>query len=850
MFFLNANDSVSGKTWVTFFCDALGNFVRSTGFSRTRVRLLHGCFTGGVIAIATLMTFNSTTKAQENTQEKYAPIQPFLNQYCTKCHGALAQEAEIRLDDINNIKGPMWTRIHKAIETKEMPPADATLPNALSRKKMVQLIDAISRDDQFSISTGFRRLNRREYSNTVRDLLGLQKELFNPGEEIFHDDVDDGFDTNSESLVISNELLLKYISSAKASLRMALFLDNPEKPTTKMVEYRTGKLKGGNNRFTTRTKNSTVTRQANDPIYGGESTKSVSVPGRYRIKVVAAGVGRDTYKIKFPPVSGPIKMGLGLMLESSRNLKAKGEIYHQYDLQDDVFNTYEAELMLEKGAFPFVSFLNGSGKTAAAIRQASRRKGFKLDNGMGSYRGPGVEIKHFSIEGPLDPQWPPVSYKTTFQTDSMPDAGTAEERTKLLKTFLERAYRRPVTSIELRDYTDFLNTKYESQTGSKKDWQEAFIQTFAAVMSSPGFLYIHEENSGALESYELANRLSYFLWSSMPDQELFALAKSGRILQPKVFRAQFERMLSDKKSQAFVDSFASQWLSLGELGLMPPDIKNRNFKVYHKSNLEKAFRTETLMYFRHVLFENQPLGDFLDSDYTFVNRELAKLYGIPFQEADRGGKEGTKKSAKDRLESEFVRVTIPKVIPRGGLLGHGSIHALTSNGVETLPVTRGHWVLDQLLGDPPPPPPKEVPALVPDLKGLTTPRDQLARHRTDHACAGCHRKMDPIGLALESYDMIGRFRERYETRAMIEPSGSFGGKRFKDVNQLRQLLRQNERNFARSLIIKLAEYAKGRQLNRNDLEFVDELVEQSASKEFRFKDLLSDLSSSKLMFNR
>ena len=357
-------------------------------------------------------------------------------------------------------------------------------------------------------------------------------------------------------------------------------------------------------------------------------------------------------------------------------------------------------------------------------------------------------------------------------------------------------------------------------------------------MASHDFLYIKEE-PGELPPFEMANRLSYFLWSSMPDPELFKLAQSGKILENAVYTAQLKRMLEDPKIEQFVRGFTTQWLSLDLLGSMPPDIKDRRYGIYHKRRYEPALRGETLHYFRHVLFENQPVGDFLDSNYTFINSTLAQAYNLPF----KGG-------------AGFERVSLPAGSVRGGLIGHGSILSLTSNGVETLPVTRGHWILDELLGTPPPPPPAEVPALVPDLTGADTPRAQLARHREDKACFDCHKQMDPLGLALENFDVIGRYRERYLTGKKgksgpkINPAGEMFGSGFKTVAELRKVLRSREHEFATNLTIKLAQYAKGRSLNRRDLEIVDQIVAEAGKDEYRFKTLLEGLLLSKLMRDR
>ena len=284
----------------------------------------------------------------------------------------------------------------------------------------------------------------------------------------------------------------------------------------------------------------------------------------------------------------------------------------------------------------------------------------------------------------------------------------------------------------------------------------------------------------------------------------------------------------------FSDSFADQWLSLKTLGSMPPDIKDRQFKAYFKDHLEVAMRQETRLFFRNALVQNRPVREFIDSDYSFVNAGLAELYDVPF----KGGRD------------EFVRVVFPPEAKRGGLLGHGSILALTSNGVETSPVVRGHWVLAELLGTPPPPTPKEVPALVPDLNGATTVRQMLDKHRTDAACAGCHRQMDPLGFALESYDPIGRLRSSYSKTMRVETDGTYKGRAFKDVTDLKKIMQADLRPFARNLVIRIAEYAKGRRLTATDLTTVDAILNQSAATDYRLRDLITRIATSELLTTR
>lgn len=354
-------------------------------------------------------------------------------------------------------------------------------------------------------------------------------------------------------------------------------------------------------------------------------------------------------------------------------------------------------------------------------------------------------------------------------------------------------------------------------------------------MASPDFLYIREE-PGRLDSTALANRLSYFFWSTMPDEELFRLAESDAFDQRgnSALDKQVERMLKDPRSNQFYTSFADQWLALDELGTMPPDAKGP-YRAYYNQNLEGAMLEETRLYFRHVVEENRGVRDFLDSNYSFVNQPLAKQYGLPFK--GKGGK-------------AFRKVTFSPNAKRGGLLGHASILTLTSNGVETSPIERGVWVLAELMGTPPPPPPKAVPALTPDLNGAETIRDMLVKHRSDPACFKCHQRMDPLGFALEAYDPIGGLRSKYSRTQRVSTHGNYLGNNFADITGLKQILTSDLRPFARNLIIRLAEYAKGRELIAADMATVDSLVDRAAENNYRFRDMIVELATSDLMTNR
>ncbi len=316
----------------------------------------------------------------------------------------------------------------------------------------------------------------------------------------------------------------------------------------------------------------------------------------------------------------------------------------------------------------------------------------------------------------------------------------ADKHQRSLKPFLFRAFRRPPLESEVARYQAF----FQSRLAAGESEETAFLTTCKAILCSPNFLYVEtppDAGEGDDRAFRLASRLSYFLWSSMPDDELLRAAAGGKLSEPETLLAQTRRMLQDPRAEAFIENFTNSWLHLNELGSMPPD--TQKFAAYYDRQLEPLMRRETQLFFAEVLHKNLSIEHFIDSDFTFANRYLAAHYGLPTIEGD-----------------EFRRISLPKQSLRGGLLGHASVLTATSNGVESSPVTRGIWVLENILGSPPPPPPPDVEPLEPDIRGATTIRQQLAKHRNVATCAECHRKIDPIGFALESFDPIGSFRRR------------------------------------------------------------------------------------------
>jgi len=407
------------------------------------------------------------------------------------------------------------------------------------------------------------------------------------------------------------------------------------------------------------------------------------------------------------------------------------------------------------------------------------------------------------------------------------DMSEREAARKNLVEFATRAFRRPVRDEELGRLFRLIQAVREQ--GGTND--EAFRAALYAILASPHFLFRVETDAGEehvdgirkLNNFELASRLSYFLWSSMPDEELFQLARKKSLQEPDVLRRQVQRMLKDDKSHALTSNFAGQWLQLRSLVDITPD--SDSFPMFDEE-LRTAMRRETEMFFEAIVREDRSILEFLTADFTFVNERLAQHYGM-------SGIEG----------AEFQRVKLPS--RRRGVLTQASVLLLTSNPTRTSPVKRGKWILDNILGEPPPPPPEGVEELDADAVTLGTLRERMEQHRSNESCAVCHRKMDALGFGLENFDVVGAWRDR-DGRFDIDPSGILpGGREFRDASQLMEILAEDKRDdFCRCLVKKMLTYALGRGLQSYDRCAVDVIVKQLAENEYRFSALIIGIVTS------
>ena len=492
----------------------------------------------------------------------------------------------------------------------------------------------------------------------------------------------------------------------------------------------------------------------------------IQTPGYYLIRISAEAIRRlsHPYDPSMIPTDLTTPMRIGLYVADGKEGLSAGGVNARrrlayWDLKDHQARTFESTVWLAKGAIPFINWGNGPGPSDYWMRDIlikyHKDVEFRGKQGVHAWhikpktavpgriisdvwKGPLMRVHEFSFSGPMK-----RTFASKAQNEFFGGTQTADEVNldNAIAKFTRKAFRRPVTN---QDVAPYLAIAMHAQTKLKRTPAEAIFIAFKAILASPDFLYLKEtgDENGRLKAHELANRLSYFLWSSMPDDELMALADADKLKEPEVLAAQVNRMIAHPKANAFIDGFSTSWLQLDKLGSMPPD--QLKFQEYYRHDLESAMREETRWFVRFVLRQNRPITEFLDSQYTFLNQNLARHYGI------------------DNVEgSHFRRVTLPAHVrrDRGGLLGHASVLTLTANGIDTSPIVRGIWVLESILGTPPPPP--DVEPLDPDVRGAKTIRQRLEKHRQVETCRDCHAKIDPFGFPLEFYDPVGGFRPKY-----------------------------------------------------------------------------------------
>jgi mono/diheme cytochrome c family protein len=754
--------------------------------------------------------------------------QPFLREFCVSCHGSDVAKGNLRLDQLDTdvsqrSNHERWRHILNRVRSGEMPPLGNPQPSKLQITSFLRALAAnldsaaiANRSDGRVI---LRRLNRVEYENTVRDLFDVDVSV---RDMLPEDTISHGFDNVGEALNVSPVLIERYLEAADAVVNAAIAPVHAEESRTERFDLYDSLPKW----FLAGT-----WKQEEGVILfrsGGDSASDLRkfrapAPGRYRFRISASAHNSDT------PL--PMAALLGNFVVSGNPTRHLG--YFDAPPGEPGIIEFEEKLLAKNDtikvtpvALPFVY-----------LKQET----------MQEYPGPGLHIHWIEVEGPLSEKWPTESYRRVYG-DVNPKTGTLADAESLLKKLLPKAFRRPILSGEERPYAELV----AAALNSGQTFEEAFRIGIKAVLTSPKFLYLRE-SKGPLDDYALASRLSYFLWSTTPDETLLSLAEKQELHQPQTLRDQVERMLQHSKAQAFTENFTGQWLSLRDINATTPD---KTLYPEFDELLQWSSVRETHLFFEELLRTDLSVKNFVDSDFAMLNARLAKHYEIP-----------------DVHGVDFRRVELKPEYHRGGVLTQASILKVTANGTSTSPVLRGVWILDRILGSPASPPPPNVPAVEPDIRGATTIRDQLAKHQASDNCASCHTKIDPPGFALENFDVIGGWRTQYRVvaerknwvnnrtgplakylaawqyglGAEVESGDTLAdGRTFSDITEFKKLLLDRPEQIARCVTEKLMIYATGHPISFSDHSEIDRIVTEAKSSDYGLRTLVHAVVASHL----
>ncbi len=733
----------------------------------------------------------TVTKAAPDPVAFQQNVQPLLSKTCTPCHNDRLSSGGLNIAPFTapaslteNRDG--WDLILRKIRTGEMPPKGMPKPPAEQVEALTKFVqgefakaDARIKPDPGRVTA--RRLNRNEYSNTIRDLLAVD---FHAEKDFPTDDSGFGFDNISDVLTISPVLMEKYMAAAARIAARAIGAD----PLPKPLE------------FSYQLKDKTIRRLDFSTI---EATHRIDFDAEYMVRIGLPGERAADAK----PVTMNIWMDGKLLHSMQVETKPSKLVYF------DPYSEEQVKLYLPEGDHVFrVGFVDDDFVKGLSEKDAYSNKKNRFLNSI-------------TFVGPYPSSVEKASRKKILVCD--PKSGTVCVNT-IVAALARRAYRRPVTRTEVAALMRFVGIAQKEGQSVEQGIQLAI----EAMLVSPHFLFRVEHDVDPadptkihrISDTELATRLSYFLWSSMPDDQLLAAAESGKLHVPAVLDAQVERMLADSKSSALASNFAGQWLETRNLDSVKPD--PQKFPDWNPE-LRDAMKTETRMFFDAVLRENRPLSDFLDAKYTFLNDRLAKHYGI-------AGVTGP----------DFRRVELASD-ERGGILSQASVLTVSSYPSRTSPVIRGKYVLQNILGTPPPPPPPDVPALDEAAVGNAgSMRQQLEKHRANPTCASCHSRMDPLGFGLENYDGIGKWRTT-DGKFSIDSSGTLpDGRTFQGPAAMRAILIAQLPDFSHCLIEKMLTYSLGRGMERYDRRTIDDMNRELGADGYKFQTLIHEIVQS------
>ncbi|MSU73084.1 MAG: DUF1588 domain-containing protein [Opitutus sp.] len=827
-----------------------------------------------------------------------AKAQAFLDRYCLNCHDDVERKGDRRLDDLPFQIGTdlaiaeRWQEVLHQLQLGEMPPAKKQQPTDEERRALLawiegQLTEAHSAARSRGGRVVHRRLSRAEYLHTMQDLFGFAGD-FDPTSRFPGDEELEGFRNIGSALRTSRHHLEQYLQAADAVLDHAYDLAEVNgKPAAR--QWRDNPDAGaGLSRTTQQAFGMGVisAEKANGPayihlsqglrnrelIYDGKlflahlGAAGVPHSGWYEVEAEATAANRHHPYGKDLMVTGersyqdlknyydesqPMQLGIG---RQDEGMKVGGNswrlvppnIVHALELADGRYTTVRARIWLDRGTQPYLSWIDGPPKGTRS--NFISRKLYKYDSSVPEieqhvwenlalrgerdqlyqhlYQGPEIRLRYWQVTGPLRDDQPHPARSLLFATIAPDEKQIDGTRLQAgLQSLASRLFHREVSREDIAPYVSAGQERLDGKTR----YADAARPVFKALLCSSEFLFLTEPESDAktITSRQLATRLAYFLTAGPPDESLRSLAAQGP-LDAASIRRETDRLLDSPRGDRFLRLFTEQWLGLNKLGTMPP--AKETFPAYHIDRLEPAMKEETWRFVAELVRTNRPVTALVDADFTYLNAGLARLYELPAVGGDR-----------------VQRVRLPADSPRRGLLGQASVLTVTANGVETSPVTRGVWLLEKIFGTPPSPPPPDVPPIEPDIRGATTIRQQLEKHRSVPACADCHAKIDPLGYALEAYDPIGRFRRTYPNGAAIDTTGEYRGQPISSAADIRAYLGQHPNLLAHNVAYRLLTYALGRPLGFADQPSLRRLESDWKARGHALRELIHLTATSELM---
>ncbi|MBP85576.1 MAG: hypothetical protein CMJ64_02490 [Planctomycetaceae bacterium] len=795
--------------------------------------------------LPTLLVTFCLTSGTTVAQSFKTDVAPLIESSCIQCHdadtetgltiGALGHD----LSDAETFR--KWERVFDRVHDGEMPPESEARPDPMQLKVALASLKkdlrtaSLARQQRVG-RVPARRLTKLEFGYTLRDLLLIESDMTSS----IPDEVESGsFDTVGSTQRISAVHMESYLKAADEALKLAINLgENPYRVRvmndySHLDQWHEKPLNMGGN-VTRKLKYGKGIALFRDVDYLMQFRFGVTTPGTHRLSAKVAA-----YQSKEPVT---LKLIVKDPTGGARLVKA-------VDLEPGTPETIVVDAFLKPGDSPYLTFDMGGVEPFTAITAAGGSK---------NYKGRGLAIMSQKVEGPLFDSWPPPSTRQLLDglelansegSDKGPfevkaSKNQLEHVTEIVRHFAPRAFRRQVAEGEIQSFVDLAKPALEAD----RDFIDVLRIPLRSMLSSPQFLLFGGE-AGELDDHALANRLSYFLWKSMPDEQLFALVKEGKLSDSKVLARQVDRMLGDEKSNRFVRDFLGQWLRLYKVNATTPD---EGLYPEYDELLAGAIPKEPELFFTELINENLSLTNLIDSDFTFVNRRLATLYGIP-----------------DVKGQQFRKVELPKDSPRGGVLTQAAILKTTANGTVTSPVLRGNFVLTNFLGTPPPPPPPLEASIEPDTRGKTTIREILAAHREIETCNTCHREIDPPGFAMESFNPIGGFRTHYRASGGELKFGDFNvpapfkkgppvdasgvtadGKEFSGINEFKQHLLNEKEQVAKHFISQLVVNSTGGEIQFADREEIEAILKRTRKDDFPVRDIIHEVVQSKLFRNK